>query len=66
VKIADTLRYRMYHENYGEHDLASHLFHRLPAAERSIAGVDFSAAEAACPHHLPIGNLMRDAAIKLA
>ena len=65
VKIADTLRYRMYHEYYGEHDLASHLFRRLPAAERSIAGVDFAAAEAACPHRLPIGELMRDAAIVL-
>jgi len=66
LPIADTLRYRMYHEYYGDREEARRLFARLPAAARDIAGVDFTAAEEACPHHVPIGALMQDAAEKLA
>ncbi|MBT4500142.1 MAG: twin-arginine translocation signal domain-containing protein [Gemmatimonadetes bacterium] len=66
LQIADTLRYRMYHENYGDREEARRLFSELPTRARAIAGVDFTAAEAACPHNLPIGALMRDAAAKLA
>jgi len=56
----------MYHENYGDREEARRLFSELPTRARAIAGVDFTAAEAACPHNLPIGALMRDAAAKLA
>jgi len=66
LQIADTLRYRMYSENYGDRETARRLFSELPARARNIAGVDFSAAEAACPYNVPIGALMRDAAAKLA
>jgi uncharacterized protein len=66
LQIADTLRYRMYSENYGDRETARRLFSELPARARAIAGVDFSAAETACPHNLPIGALMQDAAAKLA
>jgi len=65
VQIADTLRYRMYHEYYGDREEARRLFARLPAAARDLAGVDFSAAEGACPHRVPIGALMQDAVEKL-
>ena len=61
VNIADTLRYRMYYENYGEREKARQMFAELPAAARNLAGVDFSAAEKACPYHLPIGKLMTEA-----
>ena len=66
VQIADTLRYRMYHENYGDRLEARQLFAQLPPAARAIHSVDFAEAEAACPHNIPIGALMRDAAEKLA
>ncbi|MDA0748770.1 MAG: aldo/keto reductase, partial [bacterium] len=66
VKVADTLRYRMYHEYYGDHEEAVRLFRELPPESRRITNVDFSAAEAACPYDVPIGELMRDAAAKLA
>ena len=65
VQIADTLRYRMYHNNYGDANLARELYHALPHEARQIEGLDFSAAEAACPYRLAIGDMMREAAAKL-
>ncbi len=61
VNIADTLRYRLYHNGYGKHEDARRLFAELPAHTRNIANIDFSAAEKACPHNLPIGKMMREA-----
>mgnify|MGYP003333978679 CR=1 FL=1 len=66
LQIAETLRYRMYYENYGERRRGRELFAQLPAEAKQIEGVDFSAAEAACPHNLPIGQLMNEAVQKLA
>ena len=66
VRIADTLRYRMYHDNYSEPERARELFAQLPPAVRQVEGMDFSKAEAACPYGVPIGALMRDAVEKLA
>lgn len=66
LRVADTLRYRMYSENYGEPERGRALYAAMPAAARNIEGVDFGPAEAACPHRLPIGALMREAAQKLA
>lgn len=50
VQIADTMRYLMYHDVYGEPDRARSLFNALPAAAKNLAQVDFSQAQAACPH----------------
>lgn len=66
IRIADTLRYCMYHESYGKKEEARQLFRDLPADAREIATVDFSTAESACPYGLPIARLMRDAVDKLA
>ncbi len=66
VNIADTLRFRLYHQGYGKPEDARRLFHELPQSVRNIAGVDFAAAERACPHHLPIGKLMTEAVQLLA
>jgi len=66
VAIADTLRYRMYHERYGERELARLLYAELPPEARQLAGVDLGPAEAACPHRLHVGELMRDAAARLS
>jgi uncharacterized protein len=64
--IADILRFRMYHDDYGKRRDARRLFQQLPQASRQIAAVDFTAAEAACPYGLAVGSMMRDADSKLA
>lgn len=66
LQIADTLRYRMYYEHYGERRRGKELFAQLPVEAKKLDGVDFSTAEAACPHKLPIGQLMHEAVEKLA
>ncbi len=61
TNVPDIMRQLMYYENYGDRRQARTLFNRLPAAERRIAGVDFRAAEAACPYGLKIGEMMERA-----
>jgi predicted aldo/keto reductase-like oxidoreductase len=58
VRVADTLRYLMYHECYGEPDRARQLYRALRAEEREIAGVDFARAEAVCPQGIRIAERM--------
>jgi len=63
VPVADIMRQLMYHRHYGSSVDARALFAELPAEARArLAGLDFSAAERACPRGLPIGPLMREAA----
>ena len=64
--VGDILRFRMYHDEYGKRRDARRLFRDLPEAQRQISNVDFAAAEAACPHGLAIGSMMRDADSKLS
>jgi predicted aldo/keto reductase-like oxidoreductase len=66
VAIADILRYKMYCEGYGEPEHARELFAALPARAKRVAGVDFRAAEAACPYRVPIGRLLAEAVEQLA
>ena len=66
TKIADTLRFLMYHESYGEQDKARTLFSRMTPQERTIAGVDFSKAAAACPRGIDIAARMQQAEERLA
>lgn len=62
VRIGDTMRYLMYHDVYGETDKARRLFGSLPQTARELAVVDFSAAEAACPHGVKLTEHMARAA----
>lgn len=66
VQIADTLRYLMYHDAYGQEAEARHLFSQLPVQARQISGTDFSGAAAACPHRVDIAGLMKRAGTVLA
>ncbi|KAF0250525.1 MAG: aldo/keto reductase [bacterium] len=67
VRIGDTLRYLMYHDNYEEYSRAKDLFGKLPLeAREAIFTTDFKMAEAACPHNLEIGKMLHKAAHKLA
>ena len=67
VPVQDVLRHLMYHRHYdGEID-ARALFAELPAGVHAkLATLDFTAAERACPHHLPIARLMRETVELLA
>jgi predicted aldo/keto reductase-like oxidoreductase len=65
TKIADTLRFLMYHENYNEPDKARQLFRQMSTAQRRIDGVDFTRAAAACPRGIDIQARMNEAQNKL-
>jgi aryl-alcohol dehydrogenase-like predicted oxidoreductase len=65
--VSDVMRYLMYYNGCGEHAEARELFADLPEDARSrLAGADYTAAEALCPQGMPIGQLMAEAARKLA
>ena len=66
TKIADTLRYLMYHDSYNEQDKARALFSRLTPEQRRIANVDFTRATAACPRGIDIASRMKLAGERLA
>jgi hypothetical protein len=62
VPVGDVMRALMYHRSYGDRELARTVFRQLPAtARRGLAGFDYAAAERACPHGLPIAQLMQEA-----
>jgi predicted aldo/keto reductase-like oxidoreductase len=66
VRIADTLRYLMYHDVYGEPDKARELFAKLPSEARALERVDFAPASAACPYGVDIAGQMKRARDVLA
>jgi uncharacterized protein len=65
--VGDVMRSLMYYHGYGDRDLARSVFAGLPEATRQRLGaMDYSVAEQACPHRLPIGALMKEATELLA
>jgi predicted aldo/keto reductase-like oxidoreductase len=65
--ISKVMRYLMYHNSYGERDRARELFAQIPASVRNnLLSIDYSAAEARCPQHMPIAELIAEAVTKLA
>jgi uncharacterized protein len=58
VQIGTTLRCLMYHDVYGQPDLARERFRALPSEAQQLAGVDFSGASRACPHGVDVVSLM--------
>ncbi|WP_435010055.1 aldo/keto reductase [Tundrisphaera lichenicola] len=61
VPVATVLRYYRYYEAYGKRDEARALYQALPAESRAIADLDLAGADAACPHGLPVSDLLRTA-----
>ncbi|HYA43045.1 MAG TPA: aldo/keto reductase [Syntrophobacteraceae bacterium] len=60
--ISDIMRCLMYYHDYGERDLAREVFAGLPGSRHgTLAGIDYSRAEKACPRKLAISKLMREA-----
>jgi aryl-alcohol dehydrogenase-like predicted oxidoreductase len=65
--VSDIMRYLMYYNSYGDQDIARELFAQIPADVRNkLLSIDYKPAEAKCPQNMPIGNLMAEAAQKLA
>jgi len=64
--VSDIMRYLMYYDSYGERDEARRLFAQIPSNVRKrLLRIDYSAAEARCPQHLPIRELIAEALDKL-
>ncbi len=61
MKVGQVLRCLMYHDAYGDPDLARAEFGTLPRAAWDTWGVDFTAASRACPNGVDIGRWMRRA-----
>jgi predicted aldo/keto reductase-like oxidoreductase len=65
--VSDVMRYLMYYNSYGEHEVARELFAQIPEQARDkLVRADYRAAENRCPQHLPIAELMAEAVSKLA
>ncbi len=67
LPVCDVMRHLMYLHAYGDAGLARSSFAALPPGIRSaLRTADFSAAESACPHRLPLARLMQEATEELA
>ncbi len=61
VPVATVLRYYRYYEAYGKREEARALYQALPPESRAIADLDLAGVDAACPHGLPVADLLRTA-----
>lgn len=66
VPVADVLRFYRYYESYGKREAARALYQALPEVSRVLIDADLHAAEAACPHGLPVAALMKQAERRLS
>ena len=64
VPVATVLRYLRYAEAYGKRTEAGALYAALDAADRAVDHLT-GAADAACPHGLPVADLLRTASARL-
>jgi uncharacterized protein len=65
--INDVMRSLMYHNSYGDTQLAKQTFAAIPADTRArLLTADYRLAEQRCPQHMPIARLVREAVEKLA
>jgi predicted aldo/keto reductase-like oxidoreductase len=61
VPVATVLRYYRYYESYGKREEARALYQALPAESRAIADLNLAGLDEACPHGLPVTDLLRKA-----
>jgi predicted aldo/keto reductase-like oxidoreductase len=62
VQIGATMRYLMYHDVYGQDELARELFSQLPEPAKALDGTDFAGANRACPNGIDVAHHMARAA----
>jgi predicted aldo/keto reductase-like oxidoreductase len=65
VPVATVLRYYRYYESYGKREEARALYQALPAESRAIADLNLAGLDDACPHGLPVSDLLRRADSRL-
>ena len=64
--VNDIMRYLMYYNSYGDCDEAKRLFAQIPdGVKDKLLDADYTLAEARCPQHLPIRELVIEAVHKL-
>jgi predicted aldo/keto reductase-like oxidoreductase len=61
VPVATVLRYLRYYEVYGKRQEARALYQALPPVARDLSEANLDAAAAACPHGLPVVELIERA-----
>ena len=61
ARVAEVLRHLRYHEAYGKREQARALYQALPILERTFDEKALYAAEVACPHGLPVAQLLKTA-----
>jgi len=54
ARIADSLRYLMYHECYGKKDIAKEFYHQIPVSNRSLTDQETTIAQSICPQGIDI------------
>ena len=54
ARIADSLRYLMYHECYGKKDIAKEFYHQIPIDNRSLTDQETTIAQSICPQGIDI------------
>ncbi|MCJ7728826.1 MAG: aldo/keto reductase [Sedimentisphaerales bacterium] len=65
--ISNVMRSLMYHNSYGDKQLARQAFEEIPADVRArLLTTDYRLAEQRCPQRMPIARLVRQAVEKLA
>ncbi len=65
--ISEIARYLMYYNSYGDKDRARKLFAAIPSQVRGkLLSADYSPAEARCPQHIRITEMVAEAVYKLA
>lgn len=65
--VSDIMRYLMYHNSYGEKEMAKQLFAKLPGNIRNrLLSTNYSLAEHYCPQGLPISKLIAEAVSSLS
>ncbi|MGA2070930.1 MAG: aldo/keto reductase [Sedimentisphaerales bacterium] len=64
--VNDVMRSLMYHNSYGDKQLAKQTFAAIPADTRArLLTADYRLAEQCCPQHMPIARLVNEAVEKL-
>jgi predicted aldo/keto reductase-like oxidoreductase len=54
VKVADIMRYRLYHDGYGDRDRAAELYRSLPAGASAAACSNCEQCRVVCPWGVPV------------
>jgi predicted aldo/keto reductase-like oxidoreductase len=66
VRVADIMRYRLYHDGYGDRRRAIDLYRAMPAAASAAACTDCDQCQVVCPWGVPVRARMERAHVRLA